>query len=92
MKLHNVMLDRRGKCKIIDFGLAKKVKHWKTSIEQVYVESSAEDDEEKYSSSVGTRLFSSPEQANSENYDYRTDIYSLGIIIALLFSNHTTVH
>ena len=32
MKLHNVMLDVRGKCKIIDFGLAKKVKHWKTSI------------------------------------------------------------
>ena len=32
IKLHNIMLDSGGNCKIIDFGLAKKVKHWKTSI------------------------------------------------------------
>ena len=44
------------------------------------------------SSSVGTRLFSSPEQANSDKYDYRTDIYSLGVVITLLFSVFLTAH
>lgn len=48
--------------------------------------------EEHYSSSIGTKLFSSPEQATSENYDYRTDIYSLGIVIVLLFNTYTTAH
>ena len=50
------------------------------------------EEEEKFSTSVGTKLFSSPEQATSENYDYRTDIYSLGMVIALLFSVFTTAH
>jgi serine/threonine protein kinase len=33
IKLHNVMTGSDGTCKLIDFGLAKRVKHWKTSIE-----------------------------------------------------------
>lgn len=37
-------------------------------------------------------MFSSPEQTNSDNYDYRTDIYSLGLIIGILFSNCITAH
>jgi serine/threonine protein kinase len=32
IKLHNLMISKEGFCKIIDFGLAKKVKYWKTSI------------------------------------------------------------
>lgn len=99
IKLHNIMLDERGKCKIIDFGLAKKVKYWKSSIEDstyTYQQKSETffDDEgdERFSSRVGTKLFSSPEQSSSDKYDYRTDIYSLAIVIVLLFSSFTTVH
>ena len=93
IKLHNIMLDPEGNCKIIDFGLAKRVKHWKTSIvEHLPKETAENEEEEKFSTSVGTKLFSSPEQATSENYDYRTDIYSLGMVIALLFSVFTTAH
>jgi serine/threonine protein kinase len=47
---------------------------------------------EEFSKSVGTRLFSSPEQATSENYDHRTDIFSLAMVIVLLFCSFTTVH
>ena len=51
-----------------------------------------EEEEEEFSKSVGTRLFSSPEQVNSEKYDYRTDIFSLAMVIVLLFCSFTTVH
>lgn len=41
---------------------------------------------------MGTRLFSSPEQANSNKYDHRTDIFSLAMVIVLLFCSFTTAH
>jgi serine/threonine protein kinase len=41
---------------------------------------------------VGTKLFSSPEQASSERYDYRTDIFSLAMVVVLLFCTFTTAH
>lgn len=91
IKLHNVILASDGRCKLIDFGLAKKVKHWKTSIEQ-HSTLQAEMDEERFSSEIGTKLFSSPEQASSEKYDYRTDIYSLAVVLVLMFHSYTTSH
>jgi serine/threonine protein kinase len=63
IKLHNLMLDERGRCKLIDFGLAKRVKNWKTPEEiEIKIETprAPEEDEEKFSSSIGTKLFSSP--------------------------------
>lgn len=47
---------------------------------------------EKHSSSVGTRIFSSPEQSCSSAYDYRTDIFSLALVIGVLFSDFKTAH
>jgi serine/threonine protein kinase len=33
IKLHNVILNDKHKCKLIDFGIARKAKYWKSSIE-----------------------------------------------------------
>lgn len=33
IKLHNVVLDERRRCRLIDFGLARKAKYWKTSMQ-----------------------------------------------------------
>lgn len=94
IKLHNVMVGIDGNCKLIDFGLAKRVKYWKTSIEDQHFNSLEKvvEGDDKFSSSIGTKLFSSPEQAFCEKYDYRTDIYSLAIVIVLLFHSYTTAH
>ena len=93
IKLQNVMIGLDGRCRIIDFGLAKRVKYWKTSIEdQHYLSQTLDEYDEKFSSSIGTKLFSSPEQASSEKYDYRTDIYSLAVVLVLLFNSYTTAH
>lgn len=41
---------------------------------------------------MGTKIYSSPEQSSTNSYDYRTDIYSLAMVIAILFSDYITVH
>ncbi len=38
------------------------------------------------STNIGTPLYSSPEQENSNNYGNKADIYSLGIILFELLS------
>ena len=34
IKLHNFLLDEKLHCKLLDFGLARKVRFWKSSIEE----------------------------------------------------------
>lgn len=36
--------------------------------------------------SVGTRMYASPEQLESSKYDFKSDIYSLGIILVRIFT------
>jgi translation initiation factor 2-alpha kinase 4 len=50
------------------------------------------DAEDHITRSIGTRLFASPEQwmADKESFDYRADIFSLGVIFLLLFHPMST--
>lgn len=65
IKAENIMLTKAGQLKIMDFGLAKfRSKGTLT----------------KAGTSVGTLAYMSPEQAQGQKADHRSDLWSLGIV------------
>ncbi len=66
IKSQNIMITSDGKVKIMDFGLAK-IKGGSQLT--------------KIGSTIGTVAYMSPEQANGEEVDQRTDIWALGVIL-----------
>ncbi len=67
VKPANLMLAQDGVLKIADFGLAKNV--------------GEATDLTRPGQVMGTPSYMSPEQANGEKADFRTDIYSLGVCL-----------
>ena len=66
IKSANVMVTDKGQAKILDFGLAKMVFGSMLT---------------KAGRVLGTIAYMSPEQARGEEVDYRTDIWSLGVLL-----------
>jgi len=66
LKPHNIMIDPTGTVRIMDFGIARSVQTKGWTGEGI---------------AVGTPEYMSPEQAEGQDVDTRTDIYSLGIIL-----------
>lgn len=67
----NVLLTEKGDIKISDFGIAKLAQ---SSIHT------------QLNTVLGTPSYMSPEQANGEVADFRTDIYSLGVVFYQMLS------
>ncbi len=65
IKPDNVLIDRDGRAKILDFGLAKL-----GTVSQV-----------THSSTMGTIFYMSPEQTRGEEVDQRSDLFSLGVVL-----------
>jgi len=70
LKPENVMIDARGNVKIMDFGIAR-------SMESLTRMTGA---------MVGTPAYMAPEQVAGKPADYRTDVYSLGLILYEVFT------
>ena len=71
LKTPNIMRDARGIVRLLDFGIAREMESAGLTVAgQV----------------MGTPEYMSPEQAQGQKLDFRTDIYSLGIVVFELFT------
>jgi serine/threonine protein kinase len=74
LKPTNIMIRTDGYVKIIDFGLAK------LSTREPRHPTSRDETLTKPGSLIGTVDYMSPEQARGEEVDYRTDLWSFGVV------------
>lgn len=62
---HNILVSRQGEVKLADFGVAKAMNTYASQTGNVR----------------GKLAYMSPEQAGGREVDYRTDLYSLGLVL-----------
>lgn len=76
LKIENIMLNSVYETKLVDFGL---IRITESALEEYsFVEDSL-------TRGVGTLAYMSPEMINEEDYDFKTDVYSFGIVLYALF-------
>jgi len=66
LKPHNIMIDKDGNAKIMDFGIARSFQ---------------EEGLTRAGYAVGTPAYMAPEQVEGKEVDERTDIYALGTVL-----------
>jgi serine/threonine protein kinase len=73
IKPENLMLNRWGKIKVMDFGLARAPGHQAITVAKTL---------------VGSIYYSSPEQIWGQTLDNRSDIYALGVVLYEMLCGH----
>jgi len=74
IKSDNMMVTPKGQVKVMDFGLAKLKGATKLT---------------KAGSTLGTAAYMSPEQAQGEEVDHRSDIFSVGVVLYEMLAGRT---
>lgn len=78
LKLENVLITSKGRVKVTDFGIAKRL-----SMETASASLTAE------GAVIGTYRSMSPEQASGEKVDHRSDLFSFGVMLYELLTGHS---
>jgi len=73
LKPGNILIDRDGNAKIMDFGIARSISAKGITGAGVL---------------IGTPEYMSPEQVDGKDVDQRSDIYSLGVILYQMLTGH----
>lgn len=87
IKPENIMIDKNGLVKILDFGIAKLIERESTESEAAPISSARS---ETILSSPGTTNYMSPEQIRGEEIDARSDIWSLGVCLYEMLTSKKT--
>ena len=77
IKPANIFLTPTGQVKVLDFGLAKLVHNVGTDSDGV----ATDDSLTAVGVIPGTAVYMSPEQARSEEIDFRSDLFSFGVVM-----------
>ena len=73
LKPQNIMIDKEGNVRIMDFGIARSLSGKGVTAEGVI---------------IGTPDYMSPEQVEGTGIDHRSDIYSLGVVLYEMAAGH----
>jgi uncharacterized RDD family membrane protein YckC len=79
VKPSNLMLDRHGVVKVLDFGIAAE-------IDVAAGSAGAGEGAAEQTTLAGTPLYAAPEQVRGEAVDFRADIYALGVTLHQLIT------
>lgn len=78
LKPGNIMVDREGRTKVLDFGLAKLRQEVSSQMQSSEAPTEPLTDESKM---LGTLPYMSPEQIDGRTTDARSDLFSMGVVL-----------